>query len=68
MANDSTERKTSCVRRPKLAAVGDRLIRTPQADATHYTLIGVSKTCQTMRELRDKMAEMYAKNPVQFTM
>ncbi|HEV2462703.1 MAG TPA: P63C domain-containing protein [Acidobacteriaceae bacterium] len=30
-----------------------------------YTLIGVAKTCQTMRELRDKMAEMYGKTPVQ---
>jgi len=30
-----------------------------------YTLIGVAKTCKTMRELRDKMAEMYGKSPVQ---
>jgi hypothetical protein len=30
-----------------------------------YMLIGVAKTCQTMRELRDKMAEMYGKSPVQ---
>ncbi|MCI0356679.1 MAG: P63C domain-containing protein [Acidobacteria bacterium] len=33
-----------------------------------YTLIGVSKTCHNMRELRDKMAEMYGKMPVQLTM
>jgi hypothetical protein len=30
-----------------------------------YTLIGVSKTCHNMRDLRDKMAEMYGKSPVQ---
>jgi hypothetical protein len=30
-----TERKTSCVRRPKLAAVGDRFVWTPPANATH---------------------------------
>jgi len=30
-----------------------------------YVLIGVAKTCQTMRELRDKMAEMYGRVPVQ---
>ncbi len=33
-----------------------------------YTLIGVAKTCHSMRELRDKMAEMYGKTPVQLTM
>ena len=33
-----------------------------------YTLIGVAKTCHTMRELRDKMAEMYGKSPVQMTL
>jgi hypothetical protein len=33
-----------------------------------YTLIGVAKTCHTMRELRDKMAEMYGKSPVQLTL
>jgi hypothetical protein len=33
-----------------------------------YTLIGVAKTCHTMRELRDKMAEMYGKTPVQMTL
>jgi P63C domain len=33
-----------------------------------YTLIGVAKTCHTMRELRDKMAEMYGKTPVQLTL
>ena len=33
-----------------------------------YTLIGVAKTCHNMRELRDKMAEMYGKSPVQLTL
>lgn len=33
-----------------------------------YTLIGIAKTCHTMRELRDRMAEMYGKTPVQMTM
>jgi hypothetical protein len=33
-----------------------------------YTLIGVAKTCYNMRELRDKMAEMYGKSPVQMTL
>jgi len=33
-----------------------------------YTLIGVAKTCYSMRELRDKMAEMYGKTPVQLTL
>ena len=33
-----------------------------------YTLIGIAKTCHNMRELRDKMAEMYGKTPVQLTM
>lgn len=35
-----------------------------------YTLIGVSKTCPDgqMRELRDKMAQMYGKAPVQLRM
>jgi hypothetical protein len=33
-----------------------------------YTLIGVAKTCFNMRELRDKMAEMYGKSPVQMTL
>jgi hypothetical protein len=33
-----------------------------------YTLIGVAKTCHNMRELRDKMGEMYGKRPVQLTM
>lgn len=33
-----------------------------------YTLIGMAKACHTMRELRDKMAEMYGKGPVQLTM
>jgi hypothetical protein len=32
-----------------------------------YILIGVSKTCHNMRELREKMAEMYGKSPVQLT-
>jgi hypothetical protein len=33
-----------------------------------YTLIGVAKTCHNMRELRDKMAEMYGKSPIQLTL
>ena len=33
-----------------------------------YILIGVAKTCHDMRELRDKMAEMYGKSPVQLTL
>lgn len=33
-----------------------------------YTLIGVSKTCRNMHELREKMAEMYGKSPVQLTL
>ena len=33
-----------------------------------YTLIGIAKTCQDMRELRDKMAQMYGKVPVQMTL
>jgi len=33
-----------------------------------YTLIGVAKTCYNMGELRDKMAEMYGKSPVQMTL
>ena len=33
-----------------------------------YTLIGVAKTCHDMRELREKMAEMYGKTPVQLTL
>jgi hypothetical protein len=31
-------------------------------------LIGVAKTCHNMRELRDKMVEMYGKSPVQLTL
>jgi hypothetical protein len=33
-----------------------------------YILIGVAKTCHNMRELREKMAEMYGKGPVQLTL
>lgn len=33
-----------------------------------YILIGVAKTCHSMAELRRKMAEMYGKVPVQFTL
>jgi hypothetical protein len=33
-----------------------------------YMLIGVAKTCHNMRELRDKMAEMYGKSPAQLTL
>jgi len=31
-----------------------------------YKLIGVAATCQTMTELRDKMAEIHGKQPVQY--
>ena len=30
-----------------------------------YMLIGMAKACNTMQELRDKMAEVYGKTPVQ---
>jgi hypothetical protein len=33
-----------------------------------YTLIGIAKACHTMRELKDKMAELYGKHPVQLTL
>lgn len=33
-----------------------------------YEVIGMSKTCDDMRELRQKVAEHYGKKPVQFTM
>jgi hypothetical protein len=33
-----------------------------------YKLIGIAKTCQTMLELKDKMAELYGKHPVQIRM
>lgn len=33
-----------------------------------YILIGVAKTCYNMRELREKMAEMFGKGPVQLTL
>jgi len=33
-----------------------------------YTLIGIAKACFNMRELRDKMAELYGKQPVQLTL
>jgi Carbonic anhydrase len=33
-----------------------------------YTLIGIAKACHNMRELKEKMAELYGKSPVQLTM
>lgn len=33
-----------------------------------YILIGVAKACHDMRELREKMAQMYGKSPVQLTL
>lgn len=33
-----------------------------------YTLIGIAKTCRDMRELKDKMAEMYGRSPLQLTL
>ncbi len=33
-----------------------------------YILIGVAKACHDMRELREKMAEMYGRGPVQLTL
>jgi len=33
-----------------------------------WMVIGIAKTCQTMKELRDKMAQMYGRVPVQFTL
>jgi hypothetical protein len=33
-----------------------------------YKLIGIAKTCQSMIELKDKMAELYGKHPVQVRM
>jgi hypothetical protein len=33
-----------------------------------YKLIGIAKTCETMVELKDKMAELYGKHPVQIRM
>jgi hypothetical protein len=33
-----------------------------------YILIGVAKTCHNMRELKEKMAEMYGKSGVQLTL
>ena len=33
-----------------------------------YEVIGMSKTCTTIRELRQKVAEHYGKEPVQLTL
>jgi hypothetical protein len=33
-----------------------------------WMLIGIARTCQDMWELRNKMAEMYGKAPVQYTL
>ena len=33
-----------------------------------YEIIGISKTCQTMKELQEKVAEHYGREPVQLTM
>jgi hypothetical protein len=33
-----------------------------------YTLIGIAKACHDMRELKDKMAELYGKESVQLTL
>ncbi len=33
-----------------------------------HQVIGIAKTCQTMRELRDKVAALYGKKPEQLTM
>jgi hypothetical protein len=33
-----------------------------------YTLIGIAKACHNMRELKEKMAELYGKYPVQLTL
>jgi hypothetical protein len=33
-----------------------------------WMVIGIAKTCRTMPELKDKMAEMYGKIPVQYTL
>ena len=33
-----------------------------------YEIIGVAKTCQDMRELKEKVAQHYGREPVQLTM
>jgi hypothetical protein len=33
-----------------------------------WMVIGIAKTCSTMKELRDKMAQMNGKIPVQYTL
>jgi hypothetical protein len=33
-----------------------------------YEIVGIAKTCQDMRELREKVAEHYGREPVQLTM
>jgi hypothetical protein len=33
-----------------------------------WMVIGIAKTCRTMPDLKDKMAEMYGKVPVQYTL
>jgi hypothetical protein len=33
-----------------------------------WMVIGIAKTCSSMIELKDKMAQMYGKVPVQYTM
>lgn len=33
-----------------------------------WMVIGIAKTCTTMKELRDKMAQMYGRVPVQYTL
>ena len=33
-----------------------------------WMVIGIARTCQSMSELKDKMAEMYGKIPVQYTL
>src|ERR1017187_9794326 len=40
----------------------------PADSHSSRTLIGFAKACQNMRELRDKMAEMYGKSRVQLTL
>jgi hypothetical protein len=32
-----------------------------------WMLVGMSRACHSMRELREKMAEQYGRRPVQFT-
>jgi hypothetical protein len=33
-----------------------------------YEIIGIAKTCQDMRELKEKVAQHYGREPVQLTM